>query len=42
MGIENLISVRKTTGPELAGALQAHMDAYEITSQEHLRVEQVD
>ncbi|WP_432460896.1 MULTISPECIES: alkyl hydroperoxide reductase subunit F [unclassified Agarivorans] len=41
MGIENLISVSKTTGPELAGALQAHMNDYEITTKEHIRVTEV-
>jgi len=38
MGIENLISVPKTTGPELAGALKAHLDDYEVTLREHARV----
>ena len=42
MGIENLISVAKTTGPELAGALQAHMNEYDITTKEHFRVEKVE
>jgi len=42
MGIENLISVSKTTGPELAAALQAHMNEYEITMKEHFRVEKVE
>jgi alkyl hydroperoxide reductase subunit F len=42
MGIENLISIPKTTGPELAGALQGHMDEYEITTKEHLRVDKVE
>ncbi len=42
MGIENLISVPKTTGPELAGALQAHLNDYEITTREHFRVEKID
>ena len=41
MGIENLISVPKTTGPELSGALQAHMDDYEINIKEHLRVDEI-
>jgi alkyl hydroperoxide reductase subunit F len=41
MGIENLISVPKTTGPELAGALQNHLNDYEITLKEHLRVTEV-
>ena len=42
MGIENLISVSKTTGPELSGALQAHMNEYDITLREHFRVEKVE
>jgi len=42
MGIENLISVPNTTGPELAGALQAHLTEYEITTKEHFRVEKID
>jgi len=42
MGIENLISVPKTTGPELAGALQAHLDEYDITMKEHFRVEKIE
>jgi len=42
MGIENLISVAKTTGPELAGALLSHMNEYDITTKEHFRVEKVE
>jgi len=42
MGIENLISVTKTTGPELVGSLQAHMNEYDITMKEHFRVEKVE
>ena len=42
MGIENLISVSKTTGPELTGALQSHMDDYDITIREHLRVDEIE
>ena len=41
MGIENLISVPKTTGPELTGALQNHLNDYDITVKEHLRVTDV-
>lgn len=41
MGIENLISVPKTTGPELVSALQAHMDEYEITLKRHIRVTEI-
>lgn len=42
MGIENLISVPKTTGPELTGALQSHLDEYDITVKEHLRVSEIE
>lgn len=42
MGIENLISVSKTTGPELTGALMSHMDDYNITRKEHLRVDHIE
>ncbi len=41
MGIENLISVPKTTGPELTDALQAHLNDYEVTVKEHLRVTEI-
>lgn len=41
MDIENLISVKKTTGPELSGALQAHMNDYDVTVKEHLKVAEV-
>jgi|TARA_B110000967_G_scaffold164873_1_gene172326 alkyl hydroperoxide reductase subunit F len=38
MDIENLISVTKTTGTELSGALQSHMGEYNITIKEYLNV----
>lgn len=41
IGIENLISVPYTTGPELTGQLQAHMNEYDITTKEHIRVTEV-
>jgi alkyl hydroperoxide reductase subunit F len=41
MGIENLISVPYTTGPELSGQLQAHMNEYDINVKEHIRVTDV-
>jgi len=41
IGIENLISVTKTTGPELVSALQAHMNDYEITLKHHIRVSEI-
>ena len=42
MDIENLISVKKTTGPELSGALLAHMNEYDVTVKEHLKVTRVE
>ncbi len=42
MGIENLISVPGTTGPELSNALLAHLNDYDITLKEHLRVERIE
>ena len=42
MGIENLISVTRTTGHELAGNLQAHLADYDITLKEHVRVDAVE
>ena len=41
MDIENLISVKKTTGPELSGALLAHMNEYDVTVKEHLTVKEI-
>ncbi len=42
MGIENLISVPKTTGPELVGNMHSHMADYDITTKEHVRVERFE
>lgn len=42
MGIENLISIPKTTGPELTNNLLEHMQDYDITKREHLRVDKVE
>ena len=42
MGIENLISVPKTSGPELSNALQAHLSEYSVTLKEHQRVTKID
>jgi len=42
MGIENLISVSKTTGPELVSNLMSHMKDYEITLKEHVKVENIE
>ncbi len=41
MGIENLISVPKTTGPQLVASMQEHMSDYEITMKEHVRAERI-
>ena len=41
VGIENLISVPKTTGTELTGNMQAHLSDYDITIKEFLRVEEI-
>ena len=41
MGIENLISVPKTTGPELTKSMLQHMNDYEVTLKEHLSVTSV-
>ncbi|GAB3283826.1 alkyl hydroperoxide reductase subunit F [Parahaliea aestuarii] len=42
MGIENLVSVTKTTGPELSNALLTHLNEYPVTLKEHLRVDSVE
>lgn len=42
MGIENLISKKETTGPQLAQDLQAHIQAYDITVRENLSVEKIE
>ena len=42
VGIENLISVPKTTGTELTGNMQAHLSDYEITIKEFLRVDKIE
>ena len=41
MGIENLISVPKTTGQELVGNMQTHLADYDVTVKEHVRVERI-
>ena len=42
VGIENLISVPKTTGTELTSNMQAHLSDYDITIKEFLRVDKID
>ena len=42
LGIENFISVSKTTGPDLTSDLLSHMQDYEITLKEHLRVTRIE
>jgi alkyl hydroperoxide reductase subunit F len=41
-GIENLIGVSKTTGPELTGSLVTHMNDYDINIRQDLRVNSID
>jgi alkyl hydroperoxide reductase subunit F len=42
MAIENLISVPKTTGPQLTTSLMEHLNDYEVTLREHLRVDKIE
>ncbi|RHJ82350.1 alkyl hydroperoxide reductase subunit F [Parabacteroides sp. AM08-6] len=42
VGIENLISVPKTTGEQLAADLRAHMNDYPVDILEHRRIEKVE
>ncbi|WP_440876956.1 alkyl hydroperoxide reductase subunit F [Thalassotalea sp. PLHSN55] len=42
VGIENLISVPKTTGTELTNNMLAHMNDYTITKKEHVRVDKIE
>ena len=42
MGIENLISVPKTTGSELTGNMQSHLNDYDVSIKEFLRVEKIE
>jgi len=42
VGIENLISVPKTTGSELTGNMQAHLNDYDVTIKEFLRVDTIE
>ena len=42
MGIENLISIPKTTGEELASNLKRHIGEYSIDMRDHRRVERVE
>ncbi len=42
MGIENLISVKYTTGPELTGSLVTHLDEHDVTKKEHMRVDKIE
>jgi len=41
VGIENLISVPATTGPELAAALRRHLAEHDVTLRENVRVSEV-
>lgn len=42
MDIENLIGTPKTTGPQLSGALQSHLNDYDITVKAHLKVTHIE
>jgi alkyl hydroperoxide reductase subunit F len=42
MGIENLVSVPSTTGPEVVNGLGKHLKEYDITLKEHLRVDAIE
>lgn len=42
MGIENLVSVPETTGPEVVKGMLEHIKDYEITVKEHLRVDNIE
>ncbi|WP_159817131.1 alkyl hydroperoxide reductase subunit F [Colwellia sp. 20A7] len=42
VGIENLISVPKTTGTELTGNMHAHLSDYDVTIKEFLRVDTIE
>ncbi len=42
LGIENLISVPRTTGSALSDSLKSHLQEYDITLKEHLRVKELD
>ncbi|MDP7593164.1 MAG: alkyl hydroperoxide reductase subunit F [Litorilituus sp.] len=42
LGIENLISVVKTTGTELTNNMQAHLNDYDIKIKSFLRVEKIE
>ncbi|MEM7613320.1 MAG: alkyl hydroperoxide reductase subunit F [Pseudomonadota bacterium] len=42
MGIENLVSVPQTTGPEVVKGLLEHLQDYDITLKEHLRVDHIE
>jgi len=42
VGIENFISVPKTTGAELSSSMMAHLREYDITLKEHFRVNEIE
>lgn len=41
MAIENLISVTHTTGPELTRSLRAHVESYDVSIREEIRVNHI-
>ncbi|MEL7296990.1 MAG: FAD-dependent oxidoreductase, partial [Pseudomonadota bacterium] len=42
MGIENLVSIPQTTGPDVVSGMFDHIKDYDITVKEHLRVESIE
>ncbi len=42
LGVENFISVSQTTGPELANAIQNHMNDYKVLVKDHINVTKVE
>ncbi|MEM7764178.1 MAG: alkyl hydroperoxide reductase subunit F [Pseudomonadota bacterium] len=42
MGIENLVSIPQTTGPEVVSGMFDHIKDYDITVKEHLRVDSIE
>ncbi|MEL6200168.1 MAG: alkyl hydroperoxide reductase subunit F [Pseudomonadota bacterium] len=42
LGIENLVSIPQTEGPEVVKGLREHLTEYEVTLREHLRVDNIE
>ncbi|MEM7183353.1 MAG: alkyl hydroperoxide reductase subunit F [Spirochaetota bacterium] len=41
MGIENMISIPKTTGPELSNSMEQHLSDYKVTIRKNLKVKDI-